>query len=52
MMQMSLVLAKLIWTYDFELVNKEVDWLRDCRSHILWWKPELFVRFKKVSTPT
>lgn len=44
-MEMNLLLAKMLWTYDLELVNKEVNWLRDGKVHVLWWKPKLFVRF-------
>ncbi|KAF3760410.1 benzoate 4-monooxygenase cytochrome P450, partial [Cryphonectria parasitica EP155] len=48
-MEMRTVLAKLLWTYDLELVNTEVDWHRDSSMLTLWRKPSLWVR---VSTPT
>ena len=46
-MEMNLLLAKILWTYELELVNKEVNWLKDGKVHVLWWKPKLFVRFHK-----
>lgn len=47
MMELNLVLAKMLWTYDIELVNREIDWLREGKVFVLWWKPKLFVRFHK-----
>ena len=46
-MELGLVLCKLLWTYDLELLNKDVDWLRDSRMAMLWQKPELRVRVKR-----
>ncbi|KAL9586169.1 MAG: hypothetical protein Q9212_001090 [Teloschistes hypoglaucus] len=46
-MEMNLLLAKMLWTYDLELVNKKLDWLKEGKVHVLWWKPKLFVRFHK-----
>ena len=47
LMEMNLLMAKIFWTYDLELVNKDVNWLQEGKVHILWWKPKLFVRFHK-----
>ncbi len=47
LMEMTLLMAKIIWTYDLELVNKEINWLQEGKVHVLWWKPKLFVRFHK-----
>ncbi|KAH7405675.1 putative cytochrome P450, partial [Phaeosphaeria sp. MPI-PUGE-AT-0046c] len=46
MMEMTLVLAKLVWRYDMELVDEEQYWPAECRSHLMWNKPPLMVRFK------
>lgn len=46
-MEMNLLLAKMLWTYDMELVSKDLKWLEDGRVHVLWWKPELLVRYHK-----
>ncbi|KAI2605294.1 cytochrome P450 [Hypoxylon fragiforme] len=44
-MELNLVLAKILWQYDMELVTKNINWLEDSQVHVLWWKPKLFVRF-------
>jgi hypothetical protein len=46
-MEMNLVMAKMLWTYDLELVNRDIDWLNDGKVHVLWWKPALNIRFHK-----
>jgi hypothetical protein len=43
-MEMNLVMAKMLWTYDLELVNRDIDWLNDGKVHVLWWKPALNIR--------
>jgi len=43
--EIRLVLSKMLWVYDMELVNKEVDLNRDSTSYVLWSKPDLWVRF-------
>ena len=42
---MNLILAKLHFTYDMELVNKNLDWEGQSHIHVMWWKPDLYVRF-------
>lgn len=42
------MLAKLLWSYDVELVDQDVDFLVDSTVHVLWWKPKLFVRWIKA----
>ncbi|CAG8959711.1 hypothetical protein HYFRA_00001617 [Hymenoscyphus fraxineus] len=43
-MELRITLAKLVWHFDWELINKDLDWERDCRLAIVWQKPELRVR--------
>lgn len=45
MMEMNLILAKIFWRYDLELMDKDLDWEGESQMHIMWWKPELKVRF-------
>lgn len=45
--ELSTVLCKLLWTYDLQLLSKDVDWLRDSRMAMLWQKPELRVRVER-----
>ncbi|KAF7922013.1 uncharacterized protein EAE98_008224 [Botrytis deweyae] len=51
LMELNLVLAKLLWSYDMELVNKEINFLEQSTVHVLWWKPKLFVRWHKPQSP-
>ena len=44
-MEMNLILAKLCWKYDMELVDEGLDWLGSSSVHVMWHKPELRVRF-------
>jgi len=49
MVQTRIFLAKLLYTFDMELVNgDDVDWERDCRLYALWQKPQIEVRFMPV----
>ncbi|EAA63249.1 hypothetical protein AN3281.2 [Aspergillus nidulans FGSC A4] len=48
-MEINLILARLIWTYDMELVNKSMDWESESSLHVMWSKPELKVDLE-VST--
>jgi cytochrome P450 len=49
-MEMRVILARLVWKFDLELVNKEVDWERDTMLKTLWQNPELPVRFRAIPT--
>jgi hypothetical protein len=42
-MELRTTLAKLFWKYDMELVDHDLDWLRDSEMHTLWKKPKLLV---------
>ncbi|KAL2011467.1 hypothetical protein VTN00DRAFT_4185 [Thermoascus crustaceus] len=46
-MEMNLILSKVLWKYDLELLDRELDWETQSRMHMMWWKPELNVRFKE-----
>ncbi|KAL2010319.1 hypothetical protein VTN00DRAFT_6126 [Thermoascus crustaceus] len=46
-MQINLILTKMLWKYDMELVNNHLDWQGESRLHVLWSKPELRVRFSR-----
>ncbi|KAI6441278.1 hypothetical protein ACKVWC_010024 [Pyricularia oryzae] len=47
MMQARITLAKLVWTYDMELLNPEVDWDKESKLFLIWDRPEVRVRFRK-----
>lgn len=39
-------MAKMIYKYDLELVDKDLDWHKVSKMHTLWEKPELMVRVR------
>jgi len=48
-LESRLFLAKLLWTFDIELVpGQTVDLERDLRMYAMWERPDLFVRFVPV----
>ncbi|KAL2829477.1 benzoate 4-monooxygenase cytochrome P450 [Aspergillus cavernicola] len=43
-MELRTTLSKLHFLYDFELLNRDLDWHRDSRMNTLWSKPKLPIR--------
>lgn len=44
-MESRIALASLVFAYDWELLNTELDWLSEVKIFTAWEKPELMVRF-------
>ncbi|KAG5660139.1 hypothetical protein KAF25_003661 [Fusarium avenaceum] len=44
-MESRIALASLVFAYDWELLNTELDWLSEVRIFAAWEKPQLMVRF-------
>jgi cytochrome P450 len=44
-LEIRVILAKMVWQYDFELLSKDLDWERDSMMHVLWQKPAMNMRF-------
>ncbi|KAI0198463.1 cytochrome protein [Astrocystis sublimbata] len=44
-MEMALCLTKMAFRYDWELVNKDLDWEDESRCYIMWWKAPILARF-------
>ena len=44
--ELRIILAKLIWTYDFKLMDDNLDWNAANRSYVFWDKPKLPVQFQ------
>ncbi|SPJ79087.1 related to isotrichodermin C-15 hydroxylase (cytochrome P-450 monooxygenase CYP65A1) [Fusarium torulosum] len=44
-MESRITLASLVFAYNWELLNTELDWLSEVRVFIAWEKPHLMVRF-------
>ncbi|KAI5802953.1 cytochrome P450 [Geopyxis carbonaria] len=47
LLEMRLILAKMLWTYDMTLCDDGLDWVRDGTANPLWRKPKLMVRYTK-----
>ncbi|KAI6084197.1 cytochrome P450 [Hypoxylon rubiginosum] len=46
--QMKLLVAKVLWTFDVEMVpNQDFNFKRDFRLYAMWEKPKFWVRFHK-----
>lgn len=43
---MRLILAKMLWHFDFELDPRSEGWLEKNVVHFLWVKPKLYVQLK------
>ena len=46
--EMRVILAKLVWHFDFELEPGMDDWVERHRLFMLWDKPALMVKMKRV----
>ncbi|KAF8459864.1 cytochrome P450, partial [Kalaharituber pfeilii] len=45
-LEIRVIIAKLIYCYDFDFVRPDLDWEKESKSWTLWWKPELNVYVK------
>lgn len=43
-MEMRILIAKMVFLFDYELVDDKLDWELDSPAYILRLKPELWVR--------
>lgn len=46
--ELRLIAAAVFFAFDFELVDKERDWMADQKVYTLWRKPQLMVKLKAV----
>jgi cytochrome P450 len=46
--EMRLIIAKVLFTFDLELVDKERDWFKGQRVFTVWNKPSLMVKLTPV----
>ncbi|KAF2101263.1 cytochrome P450 monooxygenase [Rhizodiscina lignyota] len=42
--EMKLILARIIFNFDLQLVDKELKWMEQQKVYVLWQKPELMVK--------
>jgi hypothetical protein len=48
LMEINLLLSKLLLTYEMEAINfSELDWEKQSKVYVMWWKPALQVRFHR-----
>lgn len=47
-MQARIIFAKMIYRFDWELLDRGVDWERDLRLYAIWEKPPVVVRYTVV----
>lgn len=45
-LEMRLILARLLWNFDFELVNKNFEWTQQ-KAFVVWDKQPLMVHVKQ-----
>lgn len=48
-MEMRIILARVVWEFDLELVTKDLDWKRESLHKGVWVRPDMYVRFRPVS---
>lgn len=49
-LQSRIILAKMIWYFDWKLVNQgQVDWEREVKLYAIWEKPPVIVRYTPVT---
>ncbi|KAF1848218.1 cytochrome P450 monooxygenase-like protein [Cucurbitaria berberidis CBS 394.84] len=46
--EMRLILAKVLFNFDLEIVNDSQDWMKEQKTYALWEKPSLMVKLKSV----
>jgi hypothetical protein len=46
--EMRLILAKVLFNFDLELVDKSQEWMKGQKVLTLWMKPSLMVTLKPV----
>ncbi|KAF9779050.1 hypothetical protein IL306_002819, partial [Fusarium sp. DS 682] len=44
-LESSLILATIVYTFDWELVDKSLDWFERVELTSFWKKPQLFIRY-------
>jgi hypothetical protein len=44
--ELRILMTKLTLLFDFEIVDKSLDWTGEQECYTLWQKPDLFVRVK------
>ncbi|KAJ3545114.1 hypothetical protein NM208_g2676 [Fusarium decemcellulare] len=51
-LEMKIILAKMAWMYDWELVTTDLDFFHEAKLYLLWSKPSVMVHFHPRDTFT
>ena len=46
--EMRLILAKMLWNFDIELVDSAHDWYAGLKAYVLWDRSGLNIRLRAV----
>lgn len=49
-LELRLLLARLIWHFDMELMPESHGWLDNMEHYMVWQKPPLMVKLRPVRT--
>ena len=49
-MELRIIIAKMVFLFDFELIDDKLDWDRDGTCFVLWQKPDLMTKVTPVNT--
>ena len=44
-LELRLILAKILWTFDFKLTDDSLDWVAANKAYGFWEKPDLLAQF-------
>ena len=48
--EMRLIMAKMLWNFDFELADPEDDWMSRNRGYSVWYKGPLLIKLEQATT--
>ena len=49
LLELRLVLAKIFWKFDMQLMDDNLDWFKANKNYVFWEKPSLPVLFRRRS---
>lgn len=48
LLELRLILAKILWSFDMELQDDDLDWDQANKNYVFWEKPALPILFKRA----
>lgn len=46
-MELRILIANMVFFFDYELVDDTLDWVRDSTTYVLFEKPELWTKITR-----